>query len=260
MTGFELYVFIICLVSFVSIVGLFSAMLFIIVRNEVKAIDRGYMDDVIIDEYTKKKKEKTRFGAFQTVLLSFVVLALVFFGFTFFVKFQNPTVEGSVPVPRVVLSSSMAYKNESNHYLEQHGLDDQFDTFDLIFTHELPGEFELELYDVVVYEFRGELIVHRIVGIEEPNEQHPEHRLFQLRGDAIRYSDSDPVSYSQMRSIYKGERIPYVGSFVAFMQSPAGYLCIFLVIVGFVATPLIERYMINKRKKRFKQLGFYSYW
>jgi hypothetical protein len=154
----------------------------------------------------------------------------------------------------------MSYQRESNTYLKENGLDDQFETFDLIFTEQLPDEFELELYDVVVYENHGELIVHRIIAIEEPNILHPEHRRFWLRGDALRYSDADAVEYSQMRSIYKGDKLPYVGSFILFMQSPAGYLCIFLVVVGFVAAPLIERYMINKRKKRFKQLGFYNYW
>ena len=161
-------------------------MLGFIVRSDVRSIEQGYQDDKIIDEYTQKKEEKKgTFGPFQTVLLVFVVLALSVFGLTFFVKFQNPRVEGNMPVPRVVLSGSMAYKNESNKYLQANGLDDQFETFDLIFTHELPGEFELELYDVVVYELRGELIVHRIIGIEEPNENHPDHRLFQLRGDAV---------------------------------------------------------------------------
>ena len=191
-------------------------------------------------------------------IFTVIVIGLtVAFGWTFSIRFANPRVEGPVGVPRVVLSGSMSYKLESNEYLDENGLDDQFDTFDLIITHELPGEFELELYDIVVYELKGELVVHRIVGIEEPNEKHPEHRLFELRGDAIKYSDTRPVEYSQMMAIYRGEHVKYVGSFVHFMQSPAGYVCILLMIVGCIISPLTDLLIRRARKNRLRLLGYY---
>ena len=258
MTGYELYVFFVCLVMFVSLLSLLGTMLFIIIRQELRMIDNGLLDKKIAKEYMKSlNKEpffKTTFG-----IVTIAVTAVVFacFAWTFSVRFSDPMVKGAMSVPRVVLSSSMSTKRNTNTYLEKYGLNEQFDTFDMIFTNELPGEFELELYDVVVYENeRGELIIHRIVSIEEPNEKHPDHRLFELRGDAVKYSDEELVEYSQMRSIYRGEKIPYVGSFVYFVQSPSGYLCILLVFIGFFITPLIEKYLWRRKLRRLEFIGF----
>ena len=260
MTGFDLYVLIVCFAAFFSTLGVLSALLYIIVRQDVKLIECGASDDKIIIEYLKRvdKREHPRSSATTRIVAGIACAVVVaVFAITCILRFSDPLVKGPMPVPRVVASDSMSYQRESNDYLKENDLNDQFDTFDLIFTRELPGEFELELYDVVVYEYRGDLIVHRIIGIEEPNEKHPEHRLFELRGDAVKYSDYDPVAYSQMKAIYEGDRIPFVGSFVLFLQSPPGWLCILLIVVGFVVAPMLEKYMQKKRKTRLEILGFF---
>lgn len=123
----------------------------------------------------------------------------------------------------------------------------------MILTYKLPDEFDLQLYDIVVYEIDDVLIVHRVVGIEEPNNKHPEERWFTLQGDAVENPDRFPVRYSQMKAIYKGERIAYVGSFVLFLQSPAGWLCILLIVVYTIATPIIEARINKAKRKRFYQ-------
>ena len=110
----------------------------------------------------------------------------------------------------------------------------------MIFTYKLPAEEDLELYDIVVYEVDDILVIHRIVGIEEPNNSHKE-RYFLLQGDAIERPDRFPVYYSQMKAIYRGERIPFIGSFVTFMQSPAGWLCVILLVFTMIALPVVEK-------------------
>jgi hypothetical protein len=100
---------------------------------------------------------------------------------------------------------------------------------------------DLKLYDVVLYEVDGILLSHRIVGIEEPNEKHPDQRYFLLQGDAVESPDRFPVKYEQIKGIWRGEKIPFIGSFVLFMQSPAGWLCVLLVIVSMIATPRMEK-------------------
>ena len=260
MTGFDLYMLIICLAAFFSTLGVLSAMLYIIVRQDVKLIECGASDDKVLIEYLKNidKREHPRSTAVTRIVAGLAtVVVLAIFTITCVLRFSDPLVEGSLPVPRVVASDSMSYQRESNTYLKENNLNDQFGTFDLIFTRELPGEFELELYDIVVYDYRGDLIVHRIIGIEEPNENHPDHRLFQLRGDAVKYSDDDAVEYSQMKAIYEGDRIQFVGSFVLFLQSPPGWLCILLIVIAFFVAPMLEKYMQKKRKARLEVLGFF---
>ena len=48
MSGYELYVFILCLVVFVLLTGLFSAMLYYIVKTTLKTIRHGLEDERII--------------------------------------------------------------------------------------------------------------------------------------------------------------------------------------------------------------------
>lgn len=259
MTGYDLFVFIVGLVAFFAFSGLLTTMLLIIVAKDIKAIANGLEDDKIIKEYEKHngKHHSIPIGILRVVLIVITTIAVVFFIWALSIRFKDPKVEGNVAVPRVVLSDSMSYQRKSNEYLTANGLNDQFDTFDIIFTHELPDEFELELYDIVVYEIRGDLVIHRIIGIEEPNEEHPEHRLFELRGDSLKYSDEFKVEYSQMKSIYKGDKIRFAGSFIYFMQSPLGYLCILLLIVGSILSPILDLIIRAAKRSRLKELGLY---
>lgn len=49
--------------------------------------------------------------------------------------------------------------------------------FDLIVVSPLPKESDLKLYDIVVYEADGQMIVHRIVDIKEADETHPAKKI-----------------------------------------------------------------------------------
>ena len=257
MSGYELYVFFLCLVVFVLLTTVFSAMLYYIVKTTLKTIRHGLEDERIIKEYEKQKQEKPISRILcKCVSAIFLAVAVVAVCMSVGIHLSPDRVVGEIPVPKVVLSSSMAFKNDNNKYLKENGLNDQFNRFDLILTRELPGEFELELYDIVVYDYYGTLIIHRIIGIEEPNEKHPDHRQFLLRGDANWYSDDYPVTYEQMLAIYRGEKIPYFGSFFAFMQSPAGYLCILLVVFAVFATPVAEKKFATAKLERLKEVSY----
>ncbi len=259
MSGYDWYVFFLCLIVFTLLTGLFSVMLHYIIKMTLKAINHGLEDERIITEYQKGKSN----GCLADILcriISGVLIAAIFVVFTasVFVQISGNYIKRGFSAPKVVLSASMSFKHEENTYLEEHGLNDQFDTFDLVFLEQLPGEFQLELYDIVVYEYHGELIIHRIVGIEEPNEKHPDCRHFMLRGDASKYSDEYPVMYEQMRACYNGKHIKFVGSFFMFMQSPAGYLCILLVLFAVFATPIAEKKLLRAKTARLAEIGVIS--
>ncbi len=257
MSRFELYVFFLCLVVFIALTALFGVMLYVLLKQGYKAIAHGLEDDRIKTEYTKEQHKKPILDLLCKIVTGVILVA---FGIAFLssmcVKFSEDKVCGSLPSAKVVMSESMAKKHAANDYLKQNSLDDQLDMFDLIFTHQLPDEFDLKLYDIVVYAYGDTMIIHRIVGIEEPNEQHPDCRYFLLQGDASKYHDEFPVLYSQMKAIYKGEKIPFIGSFFAFLQSPAGYLCVLLVIFAVIATPIAEKKLWAAKVARLKQIGF----
>jgi hypothetical protein len=101
-----------------------------------------------------------------------------------------------------------------------------------------------------VYDLDGTLLVHRIVGIEEPNKDHPDERWFKMQGDAVARPDASAVKYSQIKGIYRGEHLPFVGSFIMFMQSPAGWMCMLLMLAATIATPIIDKKLERERQKR----------
>lgn len=251
MSGYELYIFFLCLIVFTVLTALFTAMITIIVKLNLKTIRHGLEDERIKKEHEKEQR-CSRFMQIVSNVISGLLFTLILGAFLLSVCVQFSC---GTAMTKIVLSSSMSVKHDANTYLAENGLNDQINTFDLIFLETLPEEDALELYDVVVYEHQGDLIIHRIIGIEEPNENHPDCRHFLLRGDAVRYSDEFPVLYSQMRAVYRGDKIPYVGSFFAFMQSPAGYLCVLLVVCAMIATPIAEKKLRQAKLQRLQQLG-----
>lgn len=263
MTSFDIYVFFLCFVVFSLFTALFSVLLSYIVKFYIKLVKLGAEDENIKIEYEntvklEKKRGNKVVGCISTVLnIAIVSVMFIAFAFSVFLNVTTGNQVGDIPALKVVKSDSMSYKNVNNEYLFENELDDQVNTFDLIVLHNLPEEEKLNLYDIVAYERDGDLILHRIVGIEEPNEDHQDKRYFLLQGDAIEYHDRFPVLYEEMRGIYYGDKIPFVGSFFSFMQSPAGYLCIILIFFAMIVTPIVNRKIVEVKKER-RELIFAS--
>lgn len=259
MSKFELYVFFLCLIVFTALTVLFTVFVVWLVKLMIKLIRHGAEDEAIKKEYYKSQCScgKTCFSEIFDKIISavFCILFLGIFIFSLSLNLSEEKKVGDIPVMRVVQSGSMAKKYEKNKYLFENNLNDQIQTFDIIVTEKLPDEMDLELYDIVVYEVDDTLVVHRIVKIEEPNASHPDCRWFTLQGDNVQYPDKTPVLYSQMRAVYNGQRIPFIGSFVSFMQSPAGYLCILLIVFGSIAIPVVEKILEKEREKRLIAIG-----
>ena len=255
MTGFEIYVFVLCLIVFVLLTAMFSYLIGYITKMELQFIRFGHRDEAIKKEKEKQlNKNKNLSQAilwFNRILSLILCLILIgVFAFAIYVRATEDRPANGIPSIKVVKSESMAKKNVKNEHLFLYGLDDQVQMFDIVICNHIPEEEDLELYDVVVYEKDGMQVIHRIVGIEEPNEKHPNERHFLLQGDANERTDQFPVLYSQMKGIYEGQRIQYVGSFLLFLQSPAGWLCVLLIVFGMIISPIVERLIENEKKKR----------
>lgn len=255
MTSYEWFVFFLCLFIFVSLVLFLGILIYQIYKLSKRTIEGGLEDEKIIKEKQKeKKKKKSRFLTIIGKAISYFVTFVVgaFFIFSMSVRLMEDMTPNGMSTMQVVVSDSMSYKNEKNTYLEENNLDNQFHKFDLVTIHELPDEFDLKLYDIVVYKYNKDVsLIHRIIAIEEPNEQHPEHRHFLLKGDANEYNDKFPVLYEQMEGIYTGDKISYLGSFVLFLQSPAGWICIIFVIFMVFFIPKVEDKLQLIRDKRY---------
>ena len=218
---------------------------------EIELIRLGHRDESIKKQLNKKKKEnKALLWVSRIVSLLLCLIFIVTFLFAVYIRATEERPANGIPSIKVVKSESMSKKHPDNTYLVDNKLDNQLQMFDIVVCHHLPLEDELELYDVVVYKQEDIYVLHRIVDIEEPNEQHPNERHFLLQGDAVERPDKFPVRYSQMQGIYEGTRIPFVGSFVLFLQSPAGWLCVLLVIFSMITTPIVEKKIKEETDKR----------
>ena len=220
----------------------------------------GAEDDKIKTEYDKfvknQKGNKALSVVDRVVSLCLFVVVLGAFIFALCTNVNGDKKVGDTPVLQVVQSGSMAYKSEYNDKVfGKDEIDNQIQVFDLILIHKLPAPEDLKLYDVVVYEVENTLIAHRIVGIEEPNENHSE-RYFLLQGDAVANPDRFPVKYEQMKGIYYDQRIPFVGSLIMFLQSPAGYICILLIVFGVFVTPVVEKRIWKIKLERLALIGY----
>lgn len=243
MTHFQTYQFVLCLIVFVTLTVLFSALLGWIIRLNLRLIRLGANDDKIKAEYIKNQaKRPSVLGKIvdRLVLCLCCAVLLITFAFSVGVSLNDGRIVEGTTALKVVQSDSMSYINEKHPYVKPGDYDDQFDMFDLVTVSALPEESELKIGDIVVYEYNGVMIIHRIVGIEAPNSSHEDY-YFLLQGDANETADRFPVRYEQMKGLYTGQRLPMIGSFVMFMQSPAGWLCILLVVIAVIATPILEK-------------------
>ena len=251
MTSFEIYVFLLCFIVFSLLTAMFTYLLTSIAKMEVELIRFGHRDEAIKKQLNQKKKENRVLLWIGRILSFFFCLVFIaIFSFTLYIQATEDRPANGIPSIKVVKSESMAEKNPENEYLFENDINDQIQMFDIVICRHLPAEEDLKLYDIVVYKQDDLYVIHRIVDIEEPNEYHPNERHFSLQGDAVELPDRYPVLYSQMQGIYDGTRIPFVGSFVLFLQSPAGWLCVLLVVFSMIATPVIEKKIKKETDKR----------
>jgi hypothetical protein len=252
MQGIEAYTFVLCLIVFIMLTGLSVAFTVTLIRMSIALIRLGH-DDEDIKNAKKLKGSNCLFSFIEgAVSIVLCVLLLLVFAFSIYVNVSKDRYVEGVPTIQVVSSSSMSKKHEKNTYLVENNLNDQLSTFDLVLTYKIPPAEEIEIFDIVVYEHDDILVLHRIIGIEPPNPVHPDEYWFTCKGDALESTDRFPVRYNQLKGIYRGQRIPFVGSFISFMQSPAGVLCILLVLFGTIATPIAEKKLQNERDARYE--------
>ncbi|MBQ3234900.1 MAG: hypothetical protein IJA97_01945 [Clostridia bacterium] len=258
MEQFAVYKFFLSLIVFVVLTVIFTAFVVYVIKVSRRIIKSGMDDEKIKIEYEKKIARKSSIICTifeKLVLILCCAFVLIAFAFAVYVTVREDKVVTDIPTLKVVQSDSMSFVNEKNRYVKAENVKENIDVFDLVVIDRLPKEEDLKVNDIVLYETNGIYVIHRIVAIEEVNEKHPEGRHFLLHGDANEVADRFPVTYKQMRGVYNGARVPFVGSFVMFMQSPAGWLCALLVLFAIIALPIAEKKTEREKYARLVAMG-----
>lgn len=256
MKPYDIYIFFLCFIVFTALTVLFTYLLYEIIKLTIQVIKHGIYDDKLIRDYRKSLQPKRKYKKITVTIFSIIccVVLLAAFGFSLSLHFSEDVFTTNSSL-KVIASSSMGTQNKNNKYLVEQNLNNQLNLFDIIVTHPKPDEFELKLYDIIIYQYEDIYVIHRIVKIEEPNNAHPGHRLFITQGDAVAFPDANPVTYEQIKAIYYNEKIPFIGSFIFFMQSPAGWLCILLILYAIIMTPIAEKKIYTAIMKRLYEIS-----
>ena len=140
---------------------------------------------------------------------------------------KPPSVLGLTPM--VVLSGSMSGEAE-----------DHIEVGDLVFVGR-------EVGDVIAYMNGGTTVTHRITAIDTNADG---DLLFTTKGDANNAEDTTPVTEEQLVGIYRW-RIPKVGDFALFLQTPLGMLLFVGVpVLAFLIYDIIRRQRYANRENR----------
>ena len=146
---------------------------------------------------------------------------------------KPPSVLGLTPM--VVLSGSMSGEAE-----------DHIEVGDLVFVGRADPE-ELEVGDVIAYMNGGATVTHRITAIDTNTDG---DLLFTTKGDANNAENTTPVTEEQLVGIYRW-RIPKVGDFALFLQTPLGMLLFVGVpVLAFLIYDIIRRQRYANRENR----------
>ena len=196
-----------------------------------------------------ERKAKNKSGSSQRVLSAIGGVVCVLLGFmlicnliiivkgTLFPE-KPPSVFGITPF--VVKSGSMSGTKDGH-----------IEVGDLIFVG--PAEpAKLEEGDVIAF-MEGRIVVtHRIIGVQTGEDG---SLLFKTQGDANNFPDTELVREENIVGIYKS-RIPKVGDFALFLQTPLGMLIfIGIPVIGFIIYDIIRRqYYSDKERKQASEM------
>lgn len=202
-------------------------------KETVESIKAGKKDVELIGTIVKNseidasKREKRR--KIREIVIT-VILSVVTIPFLCLALFDriggNVTSFGDTAL-MVVASGSMSKKHESNDYLNTNHLDNQFQTYDIILLDTKEDFSSLEIYDIIAYRNDEKInIIHRIIQIENT----AEGVRYVTRGDANNSTDRYHPKAEDVIGVYKDKRIPIIGIFILFFQSPSG-LVTFIALV-----------------------------
>ncbi|KAF0820626.1 Signal peptidase SipW, required for TasA secretion [Bacillus sp. ZZV12-4809] len=99
----------------------------------------------------------------------------------------------------------------------------------------------LKKNDVITFQASEEkLITHRVIGVSSSGD----HVMYETKGDNNKTADMEPVLSDNVRAIYTGFTIPYVGYFIDFAQSKEGSAILLIVpgilLLGYAAFTIFQ--------------------
>lgn len=231
----SLVVTIVCLISFCSVFTILFRHYYL---TNIDGVKEGNYDHDLISNAKEdesrdlKTGEKKKKGIQIGIKIgSYLILGLIlaFFGVSLYSRFSGNIIPFGDSTLIVIGSGSMSERYQTNTYLFENDLTNQFNAYDIVGITKYDSEADIDLYDVVAFKDKdGTTIVHRIISI---NNLEDGKVGYITQGDANSRNDvgsrySDYVYYDDIIGFYNETRIETVGIFIIFLQSNAGIITI----------------------------------
>ena len=216
--------------------------------------DIELIDESIYDNLSNVKKRRKIIKTIKSVgFYGLMIIIIPFFALSLINKFSgNVTMIGNQGI-LVVATGSMSEKNEENDYLITNNLNNQFDAYSIIVIEKVEQDSDLELYDVISYvNDDGINVIHRIVKINYLSNGIIE---YETRGDSNNSTDSYHPRIDDIQGKYIGKKVPLIGMFVLFMQSPIGMITMFALIYCLLMIDRFTNKIIKAQENRLAHLS-----
>lgn len=241
---------IIVLIVCVALLLGYSFYIYRYTNKTVEDIANGQDDMEVCTSYIDEEKKSLKFHKFKKVLNWLGNIIITILCIFFFLSVLS-RVSSAFDMPyqaSVVGSGSMSYKNEVNEYLDENDLNNQFDTYDVIFIKNVDSISEVNLYDVICYvNDSGTQIVHRVIKVN------PDYLV--TRGDATDTTDTIRITDSNIVGVYTNVRIPKLGFVVYYLQSNYGIIAFVSILILLGITSYSNTKIKDSAEKRRKQIG-----
>ncbi len=250
MTTFDIIALVVTAIGVISFSIIFTILYRSYAISSVTEYEGGGRDLDLIDEaiFENQPHVKTQKKILNFIKQFFFYLALAVlipaFGLAIYSKFSTGIAMINGQGIIVVASGSMSEQNKANSYLITNGLNNQFNTYDII-TLKKVEEGDLKLYDVIAFVNDEKInVIHRIIGFTEDGR-------FITRGDSNNADDSYHPTYDDVLGKYTGDRVQYLGVFIVFFQSYSGMITLLAIIYCLI---MIDRYTDKVRKTQEARL------
>jgi signal peptidase I len=251
MNVFELISLVVTAVGVLSFSTIFTILYRGYANSAVAELDSGKCDVELIEETiltnikNSKRYRRILKRVKQILLGALIVLLIPFLALSVYSKVVNGVAMINGHGVIAVASGSMSFKNEENPYLAN--INNQFNTYDMIVLEKPEMESDIALYDVIAYvNDKGENIIHRVVGFQ----QTARGMTYITRGDSNNADDEYNPLFSDVLGKYTGQRIPYVGVFVMFLQSFSGILTVLAIIYCLIMIESVRNKIEAAREAR----------
>lgn len=255
MTSTEILALVVTTIGVVSFAAIFTILYMSFAKSTISEIKSGkrdieLLDEVIYEQQTHVKRKKEITGTIKSVIFfTFIAVITPLFVFSIINKLQgNITMIGNRSL-MIVASGSMSEIHESDYELKSKGWDNQFAQFDIIVLEKVDNPRNLRVGDVIAFKTEGENVIHRIREIDWLGGG------FVTRGDAVGKDDGFNPKYEDVLGKYVSKRIPLIGIFVIFFQSPAGIVTVFSLLYCMIMIDTITKKIDKAQNKRVEKLA-----